>query len=52
MLTLARYDSNFLFESFNTQLEEQIKQSRLSEADAAELRSEYEKSINSYTYLG
>lgn len=52
VLALARYDKNFLFESFNVHLEQQIKHGNLSEADAADLRSEYEKNINSYTYLG
>lgn len=52
VLALARYDRNFLFESFNVHLEEQIKQNNLSESQAAELRAEYEKNISGYTYLG
>lgn len=52
VLAMARYDKNFLFESFNIHLEEQVRQNSLTEADAADLRSEYEKYTNSYTYLG
>lgn len=52
VLTLARYDRNFLFENFNAKVEEQVKQNLLTEAEAADLRTEYEKNINSYTYLG
>src|SRR5262249_54945165 len=49
VLLLARYDKGFLFENFNVQIEEQMKQNRLTEAEAEELRSDYQKAINNYT---
>ena len=52
VLALARYDKSFLWENFQKQLHEQVKVGRLTEAEAAELHSEYEKKITNYTYLG
>jgi arginine decarboxylase len=52
VLMLARYDKTFLFDSFNVQLEEQLKKNVLSAETAENIRDEYQKSIHSYTYLG
>lgn len=52
VLGMARYDKNFLFESFNVHVEEQLKKNKLTEEAAEMLRAEYQKSFDSYTYLG
>lgn len=52
VLAMARYDKNFLFESFNVHIEEQLKKNKLTEEAAELLRAEYQKSFDNYTYLG
>ncbi|MCS6885391.1 MAG: biosynthetic arginine decarboxylase [Acidobacteriota bacterium] len=52
VLMMARYDKNFLLENFNMHLEEQVKQGNLDAAAAEELRTEYMKHYEGYTYLG
>ncbi len=52
VLGMARYDKNFLFESFNVHIEEQLKKNKLTEDAAEMLRAEYQKHFDSYTYLG
>lgn len=52
VLGMARYDKNFLFESFNVHVEEQLKKNKLTEEAAETLRAEYQKHFDGYTYLG
>ena len=51
MLTFARYEKEFLQESFRNQLNRQIKKGQLTEAAAQTLTTEYERHYSGYTYL-
>jgi arginine decarboxylase len=51
MLTFARYEKEFLQESFRNQLNRQVKKGQLTEAAALEVVEEYEKHYTGYTYL-
>lgn len=51
VLTLARYDRNFLLEGFERNLAMAVKRDRLSEDESMLLRQYYEATVNKYTYL-
>ncbi len=51
MLTFARYEKDFLQDSFRNQLNRQVKKGRLTEAAAQSLTEEYEAQYHNYTYL-
>ena len=51
MLTFARYEKDFLQESFRNQLNRQVKKGQLTEAAAQEVVEEYEQHYTGYTYL-
>ena len=51
MLTYARYEKDFLQESFRTLLNRQLKKGRLTEGEASNLQVEYENYYSGYTYL-
>jgi arginine decarboxylase len=51
MLTFAKYEKDFLYESFRTLLERQMKKGKLTVVEADRLWAEYESHYTSYTYL-
>jgi arginine decarboxylase len=51
MLTFARYEKDFLQQSFRNQLNRQVKKGQLTEAAAQQVVEDYEKHYTSYTYL-
>lgn len=51
MTSFARYEKDFLQGGFRTLLNRQIKQGKLTEADATRLTGEYEGHYDGYTYL-
>jgi arginine decarboxylase len=51
MLTFARYEKDFLHDSFRTLLERQMKKGRLTVEEADRLWAEYESHYTGYTYL-
>jgi len=51
MLTYARYEKDFLQDSFRTLLNRQMKKGRLTDMEATNLQAEYENYYTGYTYL-
>jgi arginine decarboxylase len=51
MTTFARYEKEFLEQSFRNQLNRQVKKGQLTEDAAAALTQAYEGHYNAYTYL-
>jgi arginine decarboxylase len=51
MTTFARYEKDFLTESFRNQLNRQVKKGQLTEDAAQTLTEEYESHFGAYTYL-
>ncbi len=51
MTTFARYEKDFLQESFRNQLNRQVKKGQLTEDAAQTLTQDYESHYGSYTYL-
>lgn len=51
MVSFAKYEKEFLQESFRTLLNRQIKKGKLTEEEAGRLTEEYDNHYDSYTYL-
>jgi arginine decarboxylase len=51
MLTFAKYEKDFLQESFRSQINRQIKKGQLTQEEADQLWAEYESHYTGYTYL-
>ena len=51
MLTYAKYERDFLQDSFRTLLNRQLKKGGLNEDEASQLQAEYESYYSGYTYL-
>ncbi len=51
MLSFAKYEKDFLQDSFRNSLSRQIKKGKLTEEQASRLNEEYESHFTGYTYL-
>jgi arginine decarboxylase len=51
VLTLARYDRNFLLDGFQRNLANAVKKDRLTDEESMMLRQFYESNFSKYTYL-
>ncbi len=51
MLTLTQWDTNELARRIKAQVDAAIKSDRLKPNEAMKLLDDYEKSLNTYTYL-